>query len=282
MSLPLDVAPSSRLAIFMPPKLPPKKDVANALLEGPSVFVHLDPRKDEVSVPQWFKKQFQLVLQVGMNMAVPIPDLDVGDEGISCTLSFNRSPFWCFLPWSAVYMLVGEDGRGMIWPEDVPPELTIAQNKPKLQVVDNKKSAKRPAPKLTAVDAADAETEDVPADELPGGAEPAAKKDAGRGRLAAVPNEPRAPTKLAAVKAEPDATGSEAAEAEPDTIESGSVDSSSVDSGSVDSSSADSEGAETSEAAPKGADVVSSDDGDDADDGDDGGRKLPPYLRVIK
>jgi stringent starvation protein B len=111
-----------------PPRpLPAKKDVALALLEGPSVFIHLDPRKPEVIVPPHFKKQPQLVLQVGLNMAVPIPDLRVDDEGVTCTLSFNRSPFWCRLPWTAVYALVGEDKRGMIWPDEVPAEVESAQ-----------------------------------------------------------------------------------------------------------------------------------------------------------
>ena len=105
-----------------PPRLPPKKDVANALLEQSTVFVHLDPRSDQVKVPPWFKKQPQLVLQVGLNMAVRIPDLDIGDEALSCTLSFNRSPHFCWIPWGAVFALVGENGRGMVWPDDVPKE----------------------------------------------------------------------------------------------------------------------------------------------------------------
>ena len=112
-----------------PRRLPPKKEVALALLEGPSVFVHLDPRRPGVVVPKWFMGQPQLVLQVGLNMAIPIPDLKVDDEGVTCTLSFNRAPFWCFLPWSAVYALVGEDGRGMIWPNDVPPEVSTQMQK---------------------------------------------------------------------------------------------------------------------------------------------------------
>lgn len=103
--------------------LPAKKDVVLALLEGTDVFVHLDPRTEGVRVPAWFKRQPQLVLQVGLNMPVPIPDLEVDDEAVSCTLSFNRSPFFCFVPWAAIYALVGADGRAMVWPDDVPPEV---------------------------------------------------------------------------------------------------------------------------------------------------------------
>jgi stringent starvation protein B len=103
--------------------LPPKKEVALALLERSSVHLHLDPRVDGVVVPPWFKKQAQLVLQIGLNMPVPIPDLRLDEEGMSCTLSFSRSPFFCVVPWTSVFAMVGEDGRGMVWPDDVPPEV---------------------------------------------------------------------------------------------------------------------------------------------------------------
>jgi stringent starvation protein B len=103
--------------------LPPKKEVGLALLERSSVYIHLDPRQTAVVVPPWFKKQPQLVLQVGLNMPVPIMDLRLDDDGMSCTLSFSRTPFFCVVPWSSVFAIVGEDGRGMVWPDDVPVEV---------------------------------------------------------------------------------------------------------------------------------------------------------------
>ncbi len=103
--------------------LPPKKDVALALLEQSSVHVHLDPRLAGVVVPIAYKTHPQLVLQVGLNMKVPIPDLRVDDEGMSCTLSFNRSPFFCVVPWASVFAMVGDDGRPMVWPDDVPSDV---------------------------------------------------------------------------------------------------------------------------------------------------------------
>lgn len=133
-----------------PPRLPAKKDVALALLEQSTVFVHLDPRPEEVRVPPWFKKEHQLVLQIGLNMAIPIRDLDVGEDALSCTLSFNRSPHFCRIPWAAVFALVGENGRGMVWPDDVPPEVAAqaarqqAKEKPKLHAVAP--AAEQPAP----------------------------------------------------------------------------------------------------------------------------------------
>jgi stringent starvation protein B len=107
--------------------LPPKKEVALALLERSNdkgIYVHLDPRHAAVVVPPWFKKQPQLVLQIGLNMAIPIPDLRLDDDGMSCTLSFNRSPFFCVVPWTSVFAIVGDDARGMVWPDDVPAEIS--------------------------------------------------------------------------------------------------------------------------------------------------------------
>jgi len=134
--------------------LPPKKDVALALLERASVFVHLDPRGAGVVVPVHFKRQPRLVLQIGLNMAVPIPDLRLDDQGLSCTLSFNRSLFHCVVPWSGIFALVGEDGRGMVWPEDVPQEIAremAPQQPPKEDRADDQKPDGPKAGGLTGV-----------------------------------------------------------------------------------------------------------------------------------
>jgi stringent starvation protein B len=126
--------------------LPPKKDVMLALLQRTSVFIHLDPRHEGVRVPPWFKKQPQLVLQVGLNMAVQILDLEVQDDAVSCTLSFSRSPFFCYVPWAAVFALVGEDGKGMLWPDDVPKEVAAQQGERTAKEQARAKAKERLAP----------------------------------------------------------------------------------------------------------------------------------------
>ncbi len=110
--------------------LPAKKDVALAFLERSSVYVHLDPRPPSVIVPPRFKTQPKLILQVGLNMALPILDLRLDDEGIGCTLSFDRKPFFCVVPWASVFAMVGDDGRAMVWPDDVPSEVTLQAKEP--------------------------------------------------------------------------------------------------------------------------------------------------------
>ncbi|HEY8427744.1 MAG TPA: ClpXP protease specificity-enhancing factor SspB [Sandaracinaceae bacterium] len=112
-----------RIHVAQGDALPPKKDVARALLLRGSVFVYLDPRRERVRVPPWLANQAQLVLQVGLDLPVPIPDLRVDDTGVYGTLSFNRSPFHCSVPWEAVYALAGDDGMGFVWQDDMPDEI---------------------------------------------------------------------------------------------------------------------------------------------------------------
>src|SRR5689334_5193758 len=107
---------------FAPP-LPSKQDVARALLLKGTMFLHLDPRIEGVVVPPWLKRQPQLVLQVGLDMAVPIPDLRVDEYGVFGTLTFNRTAFTCSVPWEALFALGGDDGRGMVWPDSMPKEI---------------------------------------------------------------------------------------------------------------------------------------------------------------
>ena len=194
----------------MPP-LPSKKAVALDLLERTSVFVHLDPRRDGVVVPQVFLKQPQLVLQIGLNMAIPILDLEVEDWGICCTLSFSRRPQFCRLPWSAIYALIGQEGGGMVWPEDVPPEV-VAQQK-----AGAKKEAPR-KPALRAIDSSSSDSADRQGEELRDGpltqrsqtpfpkAEPARKEPV---RLTPVPR-----PQLVPLETQSEATSEAGAEAE--------------------------------------------------------------------
>lgn len=147
---------------------PNKKKICEDLLAGPWVFVHLDPRREGVIVPQWFKNQPQLVLQLGLNMAIPIPDLELGDEAITCTLSFSRQRHFCRLPWSAIYALLGDDARGTVWPEDVPPEVA-AQSPARKQA-----PAPAPAPKLSPGESTKPKITALPTKSVPRAVETAA------------------------------------------------------------------------------------------------------------
>jgi stringent starvation protein B len=105
------------------PRMPAKRTVMDKLLADGPVLVHLDPRKDGVRIPDSFAGQPQLVLRFGFGLSPPIHDLTIDDEAVHGTLTFRGTPFGCVIPWTAIFALVAEDGRGLVWPEDVPAEV---------------------------------------------------------------------------------------------------------------------------------------------------------------
>jgi stringent starvation protein B len=109
--------------------LPPKREVVLSFLGRGTLRVFVDARKPGVTVPRGLTQQAELVLRVGYALNPPIPDLDIGADAIGCTLSFNRVPAWCRLPYEAIYAIVSDsDGRGVVWPDDVPIESQILQS----------------------------------------------------------------------------------------------------------------------------------------------------------
>lgn len=130
-----------------------KQLTAELLIREGVISVHLNPRNPHVVVPPWLKHQDHLVLSVGENMPIPIPDLRVDKAGIFGTLDFSRTPYVCFIPWSAVFGIVGESGRGMVWEESAPPGVLrqdkaasekLRSTKPTLRSVPNCGSPKGP------------------------------------------------------------------------------------------------------------------------------------------
>ncbi|MES2384500.1 MAG: hypothetical protein V4593_08120 [Pseudomonadota bacterium] len=102
---------------------PTKQTVLQNLLEdGSDVFVHLDPRRPGTLVPSCYASDKSLVLQLGYNLAIPIPDLVIEDDGFGATLSFGGCPIWCMIPWGSVYGMASRLGS-IVWPEDLPKDL---------------------------------------------------------------------------------------------------------------------------------------------------------------
>ena len=102
------------------PERPPKQQAFLALLKEGWTSLHLDARQAGVIVPEAFRGEAHLVLQYGHDLPIPIPDLDVDDYGVRATLSFSRTDHLTVVPWSAVYAVACVDGRGVLYPEDVP------------------------------------------------------------------------------------------------------------------------------------------------------------------
>ena len=108
-----------------PQKLKTKPSALHELLsKHHSVYVHVDSRKHGVIVPKHLR-QPQLALHLGLNLPVPIKDLNLDAKGWHATLSFDRQPFTVFVPWEAVFAIVGDSGIGVQWEKDMPPEARL-------------------------------------------------------------------------------------------------------------------------------------------------------------
>ncbi len=103
------------------PSPPDKRELVEKLLGDGPILVHVDARRDDVSIPQGFRDDPKLVLRFGYGLTPAIVDLSVDGSGIAGTLTFGGVPHRCRLPWPAIYAVVSEvDQRGMVWPDDVP------------------------------------------------------------------------------------------------------------------------------------------------------------------
>ena len=90
-----------------------KRKALEDLLEEHWVYVGLDPQAEGVVVPVHLKKKKgrYILLQLGHNMPIPMRDFVMNEEGFTVTLSFDRTPFSCWIPWEAVRGLYPEDAR---------------------------------------------------------------------------------------------------------------------------------------------------------------------------
>ena len=104
---------------------PSKQQAFLALLREGWTSLHLDARRAGVVVPDSLRREPHLVLQYGHDLPIPIPDLEIDDYGVRATLSFSRTAHRTVVPWSAVYVVACDDGRGILYSEDVPQDVAV-------------------------------------------------------------------------------------------------------------------------------------------------------------
>lgn len=75
----------------------------NLLGTGNNVDLHINTSKPGVIIPEHLAGYPDLCLCIGLNMTIPIPDLEVNEHGISGTLSFNRVGKFVVVPWDALW-----------------------------------------------------------------------------------------------------------------------------------------------------------------------------------
>ena len=133
---------------------PPKQQAFLALLREGWTSLHLDARRAGVVVPDSLRHEPHLVLQYGHDLPIPIPDLEIDDYGVRATLSFSRTAHRTVVPWSAVYVVACDDGRGILYSEDVPQDVAV---------IAARSASDAPPPEIGAEAEAEAEIE---ADEM--------------------------------------------------------------------------------------------------------------------
>jgi stringent starvation protein B len=131
---------------------PSKQQAFLALLREGWTSLHLDARRPGVVVPDALKREPHLVLQYGHDLPIPIPDLEIDDYGVRATLSFSRTAHRTVVPWSAVYVVACDDGRGILYSEDVPQDVAVIAAR-----------SASDAPPMPEVEAAEIEAEDLAA-----------------------------------------------------------------------------------------------------------------------
>ncbi len=123
-------------------RLDEKKERLTECLERGIAQIHLDARRAGVIVPESFRGQHQLVLN--LSYRYDPPDLTVSDWGIRQTLSFGGSRFTVGVPWSALFAIGSDVTQAFfMYPDDMPHEL-VAGMAEKIKAIDAAKD--RPAP----------------------------------------------------------------------------------------------------------------------------------------
>ncbi len=105
-----------------------KKKTLQLYLAKGVAMIHLDARREGVLVPERFKEDAHLRLNLSYRYS--IPDFDANEERVQATLSFGGVPFQCVVPWAAIFGITSHaNGDGQVWPEDLPTEVvrTLAE-----------------------------------------------------------------------------------------------------------------------------------------------------------
>ena len=81
-----------------------------------------DLRRTGVSVPSTLAAEPQLNLDFSHRFG--LADFVYDERGVRASLSFNRQPYFCEVPWSAVYSLFSHaDNERLTWARSLPPEI---------------------------------------------------------------------------------------------------------------------------------------------------------------
>lgn len=109
-------------------KPPSKAQLLNQLLDEGMTMIHLDARVEGVDVPDVFKNDTHLRLNLSWRFG---RTMTVHDDKVVAELTFGGHPHLCVIPFSAIFGMVSHaTNRTLMWPEDIPPEVLAELEKP--------------------------------------------------------------------------------------------------------------------------------------------------------
>ena len=104
------------------PLAPQKFAVFSRFIAKGKVMVTLDARRTGVNVPSHLANEPQLNLDFSERFG--LSDFMYDERGVRASLSFNRQPFFCDVPWSSVYALFSHvDNERLTWARALPQEI---------------------------------------------------------------------------------------------------------------------------------------------------------------
>ena len=113
-----------------------KQDILNALLgTGDNVMMYIDTSEPLTSerlglvIPKHLSNKGPVPFEIGYNLSKPIPDLEVTDDGVSCSLSFSGRNQYCFFPWKSILGFGGNAFQSMSESEVIKLKESLADRK---------------------------------------------------------------------------------------------------------------------------------------------------------
>lgn len=125
-----------------------KKQLFETLLATETdVSVIFYPLSLGVDIPNFLKEDttenssLVFLYNISTSIPVPITDLKTTEHGISATLSFNMTPQYTFVPWTAIFVMVNHDTQIIFKNETLTPLQTKSATQPTCE--SNFKSTKK-------------------------------------------------------------------------------------------------------------------------------------------
>ena len=112
-----------------------KRKKFEELMEQEFVLVHLDARKEGVSVPDNLADNASLTLKLSHAFQ---GETSVEDDSVKSYLKFDGQYYECVLPWDAVWGFTASDNQQAIWPEDLPKEVMLQIAKQQFKALGSK------------------------------------------------------------------------------------------------------------------------------------------------